>query len=96
MLKTTLALMLSCGYRPKTQLGHHAVLVEYAKFVLKQFSSLTEIYGRMRKKRNKIIYETETVSKSEAQRAVNMATKYFKVVEQKISEDNPQQKLWQP
>lgn len=96
MLKTTLALMHSRGFRPKTQLGHHKILVDYAKYVLKQFSSITTIYERMRKKRNKIIYDVVTVTPDEAKQAIGIAQKYFAIVEEKISSDNPQQKLWQP
>ncbi len=97
MLKTSLALMLSKGYRPKTQLGHHKTLVEFAKVILgNRFSSLTATYDRMRKKRNKIIYDIGSVSQTEGKEAIAIADKYFKVVEGKILSDNPQQKLWKP
>lgn len=97
MLKTTLALMLARGYRPKTQLGHHKTLIEFARFVLKdKFSPLTATYDRMRKKRNKIIYDITSVSQTEATEAISVAKKYFAIVENKIEQDNPQQKLWKP
>lgn len=94
MLKTTLALMLSRGYRPRVQLGHHKTLVLYSKNVLSQFSEITATYDRMRQKRNKIIYDVASISKTEANQALAVARKYFDVVEEKISVDNPQQKLW--
>lgn len=97
MLKTTLALMLSHGFRPRVQLGHHKTLVEFAKLVLKgKFSQLADTYDRMRKKRNKLLYDVASVGQTEASQAVAIAEKYFVVVENKISEDNPQQKLWRP
>jgi len=97
MLKTSLALMLSYGYRPRVQLGHHKTLVEFAKFVLgAKFHLLTTSYERMRKKRNKLLYDVASVSQTEASQAVAVATKYFGVVERKIEENNPQQKLWKP
>jgi len=96
MLKTTLALMLSKGYRPKIQLGHHKTLVSFAKYILKGFEQLTETYDRIRKKRNKIIYDITEVSVSEAERTFAVAEKYFKIVEDRINTDNPQQKLWRP
>lgn len=94
MLKTSLALMLSRGYRPRVQLGHHKTLVLYAKYVLKQFGSITATYDRMRQKRNKLIYDVASVGKTEAKQALAIAKKYFDIVEDKIAEDNPQQKLW--
>lgn len=97
MLKTTLALMLSCGYRPRIQLGHHKTLVEFAKFILKgNFNAIADTYDRMRKKRNKLVYDVTSVSQTEAEQAIKIAKKYFIIVEDKILLDNPQQKLWRP
>lgn len=97
MLKTTLALMLSRGYRPRIQLGHHKTLVSFSEYVLKEkFSSIISTYDKMRQKRNKIIYEDTLVSLIEANHAFNIAKRYFQIVEEKISQDNPQQKLWRP
>jgi uncharacterized protein (UPF0332 family) len=96
MLKTTLALMLSRGYRPKVQLGHHKTLISFSRYILKDFKQLTETYDKIRKRRNKIIYDIVEVSSGEAEGAFRIAEKYFKVVEDKIATDNPQQKLWRP
>ena len=97
MLKTTLALILSHGFRPKVQLGHHKTLVEFAKHILKgNFDAIADTYDRMRKKRNKLVYDVASVSQTEAEQAVKIAKRYFKIVEEKISSDNPQQKLWKP
>lgn len=97
MLKTTLALMLSHGYRPKMQLGHHRTLVNYSKYILKdKFSKITATYDRMRQKRNKLVYDVASVSKTEARQSVLIAKKYFQIVKQKIAQENPQQKLWRP
>ena len=96
MLKTSLALMLSRGLRPKIQLGHHKTLVNFAQNVLKGFHQLTATYEKMRKTRNKIMYDDFSVSISQAENAVRIAEKYFWVVEDKIAQDNPQQKLWRP
>lgn len=96
MLKTSLALMMSRGFRPKVQLGHHKTLVNFAQNILRNFGELTSTYERMRKTRNKIIYDDFSVSISQAENAVRIAEKYFQVVEDKIAKDNPQQKLWKP
>lgn len=96
MLKTSLALMLSRGYRPKVQLGHHKTLIGFARYILKNFNQLANTYDKIRKKRNKIIYEIVNTSESETKYAITIAEKYFKIVEAKIAQDNPQQKLWKP
>lgn len=95
MLKTSLALMLSFGYRPKVQLGHHKILVSFAKSILKEFLPVIATYDRMRQKRNKLIYDVNSVSMTEAKQALLVSKKYFDIVERKISDDNPQQKLWE-
>ena len=97
MLKASLALMLSDGYRPRISVGHHKTLVEYAKVTLGQkFRHLTNTYNRIRIKRNKVTYDAKTVSDTEAKSAVALANKYFEAVEKHIASKNPQQKLWKP
>lgn len=97
MLKTTLALMLSRGYRPKTQLGHHKTLVNFAQVILgNKFSSITSTYDKMRRKRNKLIYDIASVSESEAKESLKIAEKYFAIVENNMKENNPQKNLWSP
>jgi len=46
--------------------------------------------------KNTVKKQTASVGQTEASQAVAIAEKYFVVVENKISEDNPQQKLWRP
>lgn len=95
MLKASLALMFSTKKRPRVQMGHHKVLVRYAEYILgEEFTSLTNTYDKMRDKRNKLIYDINIVSKTEAEHACAIATKYLKVAAQKIIENNPQLKLW--
>ncbi|EKD56559.1 MAG: hypothetical protein ACD_58C00147G0005 [uncultured bacterium] len=97
MLKTTLALMLSHGYRPRIQLGHHITLVSFSKYILKEkFFAITSTYDKMRQKRNRLIYDDAFVSITEANKALEVAEKYFQIVEEKIKQENPQQKLWKP
>ena len=50
----------------------------------------------MRKKRNKLEYDIDSVTVSEAESAIKVAEMFFSAVEDKISDDNPQQKLWKP
>lgn len=95
MLKTSLGLMLSYGYRPRISLGHHKTLVEFARYVLdKKFAPLISTYNRMRSKRNKLIYEISFISETETLEALKIADDYIKIVKQKISRENPQAKLF--
>lgn len=97
MLQTALALMWSHGYKPRTGLGHHQTLVEFSKLILgSQFSELTSAYNQIKKKRHKLQYDINSVTKTDADSATKIAKKFFAAVENKIEQDNPQQKLWKP
>lgn len=95
MLKITLALMISNGYRPKIRPGHHKTLTSYAYEILgEKFKTLARTYEQMRSKRNRIIYDADSVTQTDAKHAVAEAEKYFDIIESKIASENPQQKLW--
>jgi len=94
MLKATLALMLSRGYRPRTALGHHKTLVDFSSFVLgEKFEGITAAYDSMRAKRNKVVYDIALVSEDEASQATILAGQYVDIIKNKIEEDNPQPRL---
>lgn len=94
MLRASMALMFSCGYRPRVQLGHHKTLVIFSKYVLGEaFASMTATYDKMRSKRNRVVYDVGAVSETEAKEGLKMAEKYLRVVRKKIEEENPQLKL---
>lgn len=94
MLKASMALMFSRGFRPRVQLGHHKTLVNFSKYVLgDEFSGMTATYDQMRSKRNRVVYDVGAVSEAEVKVALNMAKKYLSVVKRKIEEENPQKKL---
>jgi uncharacterized protein (UPF0332 family) len=97
MLQTALALMRARGYRPRTGLGHHQTLVDFSKEILgPKFHNLTSAYNQIKKKRHKLQYDISSVTKTEADSAIKVATKFFEAVENKIEQDSPQQKLWKP
>src|SRR3990172_466424 len=94
MLKASLALMLSRGYRPRTGPGHHKTLVDFSSFVLgENFEDITATHDKMRAKRNKVVYDIALVSETEASQAAILAGQYVDIVKSKIEEDNPQLKL---
>ncbi|MHB8858654.1 MAG: hypothetical protein ACYC6Z_04105 [Thermoleophilia bacterium] len=94
MLKASMAMMFSRGYRPRVQLGHHKTLVNFSKYVLGDtFAGMTATYDKMRGKRNRVVYDVGAVSEDELSEALSMAEKYLSVVKQRIEEENPQMKL---
>ena len=72
MIKGSLALMLSCGQRPRKQLGHHIAIIEFAQKHLPRCPAETFImFDRMRRKRNDAFYDVAIISDTEAQEAVS-------------------------
>ena len=78
MLKVGRALLFLKGYRPKG-LGQHATVIEVADFLLgKGFSTLTDQFDRMRKKRNLLMYDVGIlISHTEAEEAFKTAEQYL-------------------
>lgn len=97
MLLAGRALVFSYGLRPRS-VGSHRIVIEFSECILgEEYKTLTLKFDKMRKKRNYLIYGTGlTISKAEVDRAINSAQKFVDKIEEKISHDNPQQKLWRP
>jgi len=81
MLKASLALMFSHGQRPRQQLGHHVVIIEFAQKHLDPALAPTfALFDRMRRKRNESFYDIAMVSETEAREAVQTAEDYLQAV----------------
>lgn len=94
MLKLTLAIMLTYGFRPRSRPGHHKAMIEFAeKVVGKEFNNLIKRFDKMRQRRNRIIYEISMVSYQEAKEAINLAKRYYSIIKKIIENKNPQKKL---
>ena len=94
MIKISLALMMSGGYRPRSQAGHHKTMIEFASKILgTKNESLIRKFDQARKKRNMLIYQAQWVSRKEAKEAIITAEKYFEEVSISIEKKNPQKKL---
>ena len=53
-IKTSLSLMLSYGERPRSQPGHHVVIIEYCRGKIdKAHGPIFDVLDRMRRKRNR-------------------------------------------
>ncbi|MBI3324374.1 MAG: hypothetical protein HYZ92_03755 [Candidatus Omnitrophica bacterium] len=94
MLKIGRAFLFLMGYRPKG-LGQHATVIEVADFLLgKGFSSLTDQFDRMRKKRNLLMYDVDIlISHSEAAEAFKTAESYLDRVREFMEKQDPQLKF---
>jgi uncharacterized protein (UPF0332 family) len=81
MIKGSLALMLSHGQRPRKQLGHHIVIIEFAKKNLAGGSpGIFALFDRMRRKRNEAFYDVAFISDTEAQEAVATADSFVRLL----------------
>ena len=94
MLKIGRALLFLKGYRSKGK-GQHDTVVEAAGFILgKDFKFLTDQFDRMRKKRNKLIYDVgDLISHTEAETAFKTAEEYLNKVRAFMEKEDPQLKL---
>lgn len=94
MLKVGRALLFLKGYRPKGK-GQHETVVEAAGVILgKGFKTLTDQFDRMRKKRNKLIYDIgDLISHAEAETAFKTAEEYLDNVRSFMEKEDPQIKL---
>jgi uncharacterized protein (UPF0332 family) len=85
MIKGSLALMLSHGQRPRKQIGHHIVIIEFAKKNLAGGpTGIFALFDRMRRKRNEAFYDIALISDTEAQEAVATAELFLRLLAQDI------------
>jgi hypothetical protein len=78
--------MFSEGYRPTTT-GGHAAVVEFLRIRLgASFDEMVQMMDRMRRQRNRIIYDTPgTVSPSQIREAVLTAQQFISQIEELIA-----------
>ena len=91
MLKASLGFMLSFGVRPRSQPGHHIVVIE---FVSKQLGAphrgLMDLFDRMRRKRNQALYDaTGLITKHEAEQAIVSAKTLIDILKAEIKKKTP-------
>ncbi|MDZ7799082.1 MAG: hypothetical protein U5L76_05810 [Patescibacteria group bacterium] len=95
MLKASLSLLLSYGVRPRSLPGHHKNIIEFSENKLgKKYSSLINIFDRMRRKRNKMLYTVDiNVSKTDTKRVLKSTEEYLKIIRLHINRNNKQLNL---
>lgn len=96
MLKAALGFMLSHGLRPRSQPGHHAVIIEFVQHGLgPDHRQLCNLFDRMRRKRNQTLYDvTGFISSREAAQSIDTASALLAAIRRAVEKDNPQFKLF--
>jgi uncharacterized protein (UPF0332 family) len=82
MLKASLGLMFSHGFRARSQPGHHIAIIDFVRaHIDKEHAALITMFDRLRRKRNMALYDdTGFVSHQDAERALEAARDYLAVV----------------
>lgn len=95
MLKASLALMLSYGFRPRSLPGHHVNIIEFStKKLGNHYAYIMNTFNKMRRKRNQVIYEADVeITEKEANNALKTAKEYLLIIKKHINSNNPQLNL---
>lgn len=91
MLHAGRAFMLLKGFRPNDGYQHKTV-VEFMSYTLgAEYKNIVERFDRMRRKRNIFTYEIDiSISKTEADGALETAVKFVDLIKEAIKKENPQ------
>lgn len=86
MLRASLGYLLSFGVRVRNQAGHHIVIIEFVEKNLgKKHEGLIAIFDRMRKQRNRALYDTTGfISHTDAVAALKAAREYLAVIRSEV------------
>jgi len=82
MLKASLGFMFSHGWRPRSQPGHHIVIIDFVATRLdKKYAPLLAVFDRLRRKRNTVLYDdTGFVSQQDAKQALVAARDLLDII----------------
>jgi uncharacterized protein (UPF0332 family) len=82
MLKASLGFMFSHGFRARSQPGHHIAIIDFVRVRIdKKHAGLLAMFDRLRRKRNMALYDdTGSVSRQDAERALETAREYLRIV----------------
>ncbi|HEY4949285.1 MAG TPA: hypothetical protein VIH88_03040 [Candidatus Acidoferrales bacterium] len=91
MLKASLGLMFSHGFRARSQPGHHIAIIEFVRARIdKKYAALLTVFDRLRRKRNMALYDdTGFVSHHDAEQALETARAYLGVIRADIAARKP-------
>jgi len=78
------------GFRPADGNQHRTVVEFISRLLGKEFAVITEQFDRMRRKRNIFTYEIDiSISKSEANSALNSARSFVDLIKRLVQKENP-------
>jgi uncharacterized protein (UPF0332 family) len=91
MLKASLGLMFSHGFRARSQSGHHIAIIDFVRARIdKKHAGLISVFDRLRRKRNLALYDDRGfVSQHDAKQALQAASDYLAVVRADIIARKP-------
>jgi uncharacterized protein (UPF0332 family) len=91
MLKASLGLMFSHGFRARSQPGHHIAIIDFVRARIdKKHAGLISVFDRLRRKRNLALYDDRGfVSQHDAKQALQAASDYLAVVRADIIARKP-------
>lgn len=94
MLRAGRALMFLKGFRPADRYQHKTVVEFMSQFLGTEFKPIIERFDKMRRKRNIFTYDVDiSISKTEADNAIDTAVKFVDLVQKIIEKENPQRKF---
>jgi uncharacterized protein (UPF0332 family) len=91
MLKASLGFMFSHGFRARSQPGHHIAIIDFVRVRIdKKHAGLLAMFDRLRRKRNMALYDdTGSVSRQDAERALETAREYLRIVRADVDTRRP-------
>ncbi|MCK4252617.1 HEPN domain-containing protein [candidate division WOR-3 bacterium] len=94
MLRAGRALMLLNGFRSADGYQHRTVVEFMSQFLGTEFKPIVERFDKMRRKRNIFTYDVDiSISKTEADNALETAVKFVDLLQKIIEKKNPQRKF---
>lgn len=94
ILKGSLTLMLSRGQRPKVQLGHHHLIIEFAaQYLPSADPRIFTYFDHMRRRRNRVLYDIGSVTDLEAEEAVSIVEDFIGHVSSDIAARKKSRKI---
>jgi len=92
MLHAGRAFVFVKGFRPTTNFQHKTVVGFTAHFLGDKYKALTEKFDKMRRNRNKFIYEPWDfhISATDAKSALKSAREFIEIIKEQIKKDHPQ------
>ncbi len=94
MLRAARALMLLKGFRPADGYQHKTVVEFIAHLLGEEYKNIVEYFDRMRRKRNIFTYEIDiSISRTEANNAIDKAVIFVSLIKELIRKENPQAEL---